>query len=193
MRRLIQPTKEANIIVIFINHINAKISTGIMPSSANINYLKQDETIPGGNAIQFLTNTLIKLTPSSKLHEDKKYKIKGYQIKVELIKSRTAPAGSVTTMIFNQSEGFDDDLSLYDYLNSNGAISGSPVSYKVAGMADVGFKLASLKQTLHDNEAFRNQYHSVAEALLTENLRESSKLHVIEEVKEEVVEENDTA
>ena len=46
MRRLIQPTKEANIIVIFINHINAKISTGIMPSAANINYLKQDETIP---------------------------------------------------------------------------------------------------------------------------------------------------
>ena len=51
MKRLVQPCKEANIIVMFINHINAKISTGAMPTAASINYLKQDETIPQKNLV----------------------------------------------------------------------------------------------------------------------------------------------
>jgi len=96
-------------------------------------------------------------------------------------------------MIFNQAEGFDDDLSLYDFMKSNGAIGGSPVSYKVTGMEDVTFRLSTLKNTLRDNEAFRDHYHAVAESLLTETIRESSKLIVNnliveEEVVEEVVE-----
>lgn len=45
-KRLVQICLEANIIVIFINHINAKISTGPMPTQSSINYLKQDETLP---------------------------------------------------------------------------------------------------------------------------------------------------
>jgi hypothetical protein len=51
MKRLVQPCKEANIIVIFINHINQKVSTSIFPTKANINYLKQDETIPQKNLV----------------------------------------------------------------------------------------------------------------------------------------------
>jgi RecA/RadA recombinase len=46
-KRLVQVCMEANIIMIFINHINQKISTGPTPTAASINYLKQDETLPG--------------------------------------------------------------------------------------------------------------------------------------------------
>ena len=133
-------------------------------------------TFLGGNAIQFLTNTLIKLVPSSKLAEDTKYQIKGYEVKVELIKSRTAPAGSVATMIYNQSEGFDDDLSLYDLINDNKMIKGSPVAYKLEGLEDVSFRLSTLKEMLRTNDTFRNHYYTLAEGLLESTLNESSKL-----------------
>jgi RecA/RadA recombinase len=46
VKRLTQICSEANIIVIYINHINAKVDTGMMPTQASINYLKQDETLP---------------------------------------------------------------------------------------------------------------------------------------------------
>jgi len=46
VKRLTQICSEANIIVIYINHINAKVDTGVTPTQASINYLKQDETLP---------------------------------------------------------------------------------------------------------------------------------------------------
>lgn len=50
-KRLPQVIAEANIICIFINHINKKIDSTPMPSQASLNYLKQDETLPGKQAL----------------------------------------------------------------------------------------------------------------------------------------------
>jgi hypothetical protein len=148
-----------------------------------------------GNAIQYLTNTLIKLDPGSKLDESKKYQIKGYEISIELIKSRTAPAGSTAKMVYNQTEGFDNDLSIYDLLNSNKLINGSPVAYRLEGLAEPSFKLSSLKETLETNEEFRKHYYALAESILLEQLPESSKIEIIKEIEQELVleeEEEDT-
>jgi len=46
VKRLTQICSTGNIIVIYINHINQKVDTGMMPTQAQINYLKQDETLP---------------------------------------------------------------------------------------------------------------------------------------------------
>ena len=45
-KRLVQPCQEANIIMIFINHINAKVQITLVPTQAQLNYLGQDETLP---------------------------------------------------------------------------------------------------------------------------------------------------
>lgn len=39
--------KKANITLIIINHITKKIEIGFTKTQADVNYLKQDETIPG--------------------------------------------------------------------------------------------------------------------------------------------------
>ena len=44
---IMAPIMDANIIFIAINHIRDKINTSIVPTQAQVNFLKQDETLPG--------------------------------------------------------------------------------------------------------------------------------------------------
>lgn len=176
VKRLTQICSEGNIIVIYINHINQKVETGVTPTQASINYLKQDETLSGGLAIQYLTDTLIKIITSSKLDESKTYQIKGFEAKIELVKSRTAAAGRSITMVYNQMEGFDDELSMLEFLKSNNMLKGSPVAYYIEGLETVKFRLSTFKQTLADNKELKDHFYSVAEVLLKDSLKSSSKL-----------------
>lgn len=176
VKRLTQICSEGNIIVIYINHINQKVETGVTPTQASINYLKQDETLSGGLAIQYLTDTLIKIITSSKLDESKTYQIKGFEAKIELVKSRTAAAGRSITMVYNQMEGFDDELSMLEFLKSNNMLKGSPVAYYIEGLDTVKFRLSTFKQTLADNKELKDHFYSVAEVLLKDSLKSSSKL-----------------
>lgn len=89
-RKAMGVIKDANIILIGINHINVKIDLNMYAKKgADINYLKQDEAIPGGKAPLQYANNLIKLTPGTKLAEDKDFEAAGFINKVELIKSRS--------------------------------------------------------------------------------------------------------
>ena len=187
-KKLVQPCMEANIIMIFINHITAKVEIGATPTQASINYLKQNESLPGGLAAQFLTNTLIKITTSSKLEEDKLYQIKGFEAKVELVKSRTAPAGRSITMIFNQAEGFDNDLSLLSFIKANGGLKGAGIGLYLDGLETVKFRLSNFKEKLAENEEFRNYFHALGESHLIASLKESGKFSIPET---EVVEDEE--
>jgi RecA/RadA recombinase len=189
-KRLVQVAMEGNIIFIFINHINQKISTGPTPTAASINYLKQDETLPGGNAPQYLTNTLIKVTASSKLDEEKTYKIKGFEAKVELVKSRTAPAGRSITMVFNQAEGFDSELSLLEFVKSNGLLKGAGVSYFLEGLESVKFKLSDFKQKLSESKELRKHFDDLTSTLLKDSLKQSSLLSPATKVEGGIEEED---
>jgi hypothetical protein len=180
VKRLTQICAVGNIMVIFINHINDKVSTGVMPTQADINFLKQDETLPGGKAIAFLTDTLIRITTSTKLDESKTYQIKGFETKIELVKSRTAAAGRTVTMVYNQLEGFDDELSMLEFIKSNKLLKGSPVSYYIEGKDDVKFRLSTFKQVLRENSEFKDFFYTLTEKLLKESLKTSSRFGNIE-------------
>lgn len=177
----------ANIILIFINHITQKVSTGPTPVASSINFLKQDESLPGGNAIQYLTNTLIKTVTSSKLDEEKTYGIKGFYVKVELIKSRTAPAGSVTNLIYDQVNGFDNELSMLEYLKDNSFIKGGGLAYYVEGMDTVKFRLSNFKQKLAENPAFKEYFYNFTENAMKNAMRVSNRWTVTNEAKLEEI------
>jgi len=184
-KRLVQICMTGNIVCLFVNHITQKITTGPMPVAASINYLKMDESLPGGNAPQFLTDTLIKLTASTKLEEDKLYQIKGFNIKVELIKSRSAPAGRSIDMIYNQREGFDNELSILEYIKANGKLKGAGVSYKLEGLEDHVFRLSNFKEKLKEDIVLKDYFFSLGRSLLENSVKESSKFEKISE--EEIV------
>jgi hypothetical protein len=133
-----------------------------------------------GLALQYLTDTLIKITTASKLDETKTYQIKGFEAKVELIKSRTAAAGRAVTMIYNQMEGFDDELSMLEFVKANGMLKGSPVAYFIEGLDTVKFRFSNFKQVLAESKDLKDHFYNVAETLLKDSLKSSSKFMVSE-------------
>lgn len=196
-KRAIQLCNRANIILIMVNHITQQIAIGVTPPSAQVNYLKQDEAISGGKAAMYITDTLIKLTASSKLEPDKLYGIKGFECKVEICKSRHAPAGRAVNMIYDQVNGFRDDLSALDYIKACGALKGNGMAYYIDGYDKVKFKLSNFKEKLDDpaNIEFKNHFYATAESLLRASIKESDNIKILETLQEEKqdqsVEEND--
>lgn len=188
VKHLTQICAEGNIIVMFINHITEKVNITMMPTQAQVNYLKPNENLPGGLGPIYLTSTLVKITTGSKLEEDKGYGIKGFEAKIELIKSRTAPAGSTTTMIYNQREGFDNELSLLEYIKNNDMLLGNGKAYRLAGLENVTFRSSNFKEVLASNEEFRNHFYALGRSLLEKSLRASTKVVVPEATSEDVIE-----
>lgn len=191
-KKAAQICNRANIILIFINHITQAISIGPTPVAADVNYLKQGEAISGGKTAVYVTDTLIKITPSSKLEEDKKFQIKGFEAKVEICKSRRAPAGRAVNMIYDQVNGFRNDLSILDYINSNGALKGNGMAYYLEGFDKVKFKYSTFVEKLKSEPEFRDYFFKLGNALLLASVRESKNIEVEEkEVAEEVVDNDE--
>lgn len=128
----------------------------------------------------YITDTLIKLTAGSKLEPDKLYGIKGFECKVEICKSRHAPAGRAVNMIYDQTNGFRNDLSMLDYIKACGALKGNGMAYYIDGYDKVKFRLSNFKEKYDENEEFRNYVTSVAEALLKASIKESDNIKIQE-------------
>ena len=131
----------------------------------------------------YVTDTLIKLTAGSKLEEDKLWGIKGFEVKVEICKSRHAPAGRAMNMIYDQVNGFRDDLSKVDYIKSNNALKGNGMAYYLDG-CETKFKLSNVVEKMKADPTLKAAIDNVAEGLLLSSIKESKNLVYTEEKKE---------
>lgn len=171
-RRFTQKLKEANVILIVINHINDKVEINpFAKTQAQINYLGMNETVPGGNTPLYLSNNILKFIASDKLVRGAKnnpYDIDGFIVKVKLIKSRSNRAGQEIKLVFNQNKGFDRILTNYIFLKDAGYILGGGSSFYIKGCDHVKF-------------AQKNFYKKFIES---EELREAMRDCILEECRE---------
>lgn len=124
--------KEGNIIVYGINHINTNMSmNAFIPVAKQQNFLKQDESIPGGKTMLYYPHNIIKLTakPSDDFSEDSDG-FKGHMVMVEPIKSSSNQSGNNSKglsfeMVFSQKDGFDSLRSMIMYGKEYGLIEGN--------------------------------------------------------------------
>lgn len=170
----------------FINHITQAVSIGPTPVAADVNYLKQGEAISGGKAALYCTDTLIKITASSKLEEDKTWGIKGFEAKIEICKSRHAPSGRSVNMIYDQTNGFRNDLSMLDYIKSCGSVKGNGMAYYIEGHDEYKFKMSNFAEKFKTIPEFKAIIEQTAESLMFSSIRTSSRFEptVQEETKE---------
>ena len=114
-RRCNQLIKEANIIILAVNHITQKVEINqFKHTKSQTAFLKQDESLPGGVTPLYLSNNVFRLDDGDKLTSDKEFGIDGIHVIVSNVKSRAGMSGvsSAVDLIFNYSVGFDPDLSL---------------------------------------------------------------------------------
>lgn len=154
-KKLMPVIRAYNINVIAINHINQKIEINPMiKTQAQLMYMKQDESMPGGNAPIYYAHNIFKLVSAGK------YKLEtdgfdGAKIRVELIKSRTNKAGQFVNLVFNQETGFDPLLSLIEYCNDYNLLDGrNPYKYFIT-RPDLKFDARKINELFYTNEEIR--------------------------------------
>jgi len=176
-KRIMGSLNDANIVLIVINHITSKIEiNAFAKTQADVNYLKQDEQLPGGKAPVFLSNHVIKLITSEKLSPDKDFGIKGFKVIGEFIKSRSATAGISFTSVFDQVNGFDNILSNYLLLKDNKIIKGAGRGFYLPNCEDIKFTQKDFKQKYLENPTLKEAFDALVEEELIKFIPTPKKL-----------------
>lgn len=179
-RRVTQLCKEANIIFIAINHINEKVETGIVHTKSKTQFLKQNETLPGGNA-PIYSSTIFRMDDGSKLTSDKDLGIDGCIVTISNVKSRSGISGvmSATDLVFNYITGFDPELSLYLMLKNAGRINGAGAYLYFGDRNDYKFSQRNFKSKLINEPEFLNIFVDEVVSYLKSNLKELEEAKIM--------------
>ncbi len=174
-KRIIPMLKSANIILLVINHINKKIEINpMMHTKTQVSYLKQDETLPGGNTVIYLTNLLLKFDDNSKFKKDEAFGISGNLVDITLVKSRNNRAGKTCTLVFDQDKGFDPELSLFVMLKNAKRVNGAGAYLYLGDRSDIKFSQKNFKEKLHESVELREVFINEVMSMLKEELNEQS-------------------
>ena len=153
--------KSANIILLVINHIQDEITINPMQrKKAQLSYLKQGETLPGGKKPIYLSNNVIRLDDATKLKADEAFKIDSGNItQVTLLKSRSNMSGKSIPLIFNPAIGYDPILSLFYFLKDEGGLKGAGAYLFLEGLPEVKFSQATFKEKYLNDPVLRDAFH----------------------------------
>lgn len=174
VKKMTQLQKDANIIILTVNHINPDIQMGFIPKPAQISGLKQGERLPGGNAAIYLANNMLRVDDSITLKKDKDYRIDGSIVNVTLLKSRTNATKRSVPMIFNKSEGkFDDILSMFHLLKSEGKFKGAGAYLFLDSCPDVKFGVSTFMQVYKESNELKRAFAEEVYNLLVTFLSET--------------------
>lgn len=168
--KLMPVVKTYNITIFVINHITAKIEINpFAKTQAQIMYLKQDESVPGGTAPIYLANNLFKFVSSTKYKkEDDGFD--GFMVRVEMLKSRSNKANQFCNLIYNQETGFSPIMSLLQFADDNGIIDGRNPYKFFKNNKDVKFDSRKFLDECHSNDKVRDALMEATQPLLDELL-----------------------
>jgi hypothetical protein len=169
-KRITNFITDANITIININHITSSIAMGPGSTKPALNFLAPGESLPGGTSAIFLSDTLLKLDPGSKLDEEKDFGIKGFTVTASYIKSRSNASGRKFTLILDQDRGFDNLLTNIQFLKDNSLLSGSGHGYFVKSMPDKKFKMKNVREFYAQDAEFKAGLDAYMKELYTEML-----------------------
>ena len=170
--KMVPMCREANIIMILINHITMDINTGFLPKKSELAYLKQGEHISGGKSLTYIQNNIFRLDIKSKLKPEEGFGISGSVVNIDIVKSRTNKSSRARCfLVFNQETGFDPDLSLFLLLKENKILEGAGAYLKLPGY-DKKFSQKQFKEILYTDPEFYRVFVSVCMEYLKQGLLE---------------------
>lgn len=168
-KRIIPMLKNANIILMVINHITESVEINqFARKQGQLAFLKPGETLGGGRVAVYVTNLLIRLDDHSKLKEEEAYGIDGIKVTVTLYKSRTTHAGNSITLILDYRNGFDKELSLFDLLKDHKRVGGAGAYLYFNCRPDLKFSQRQLKKKLEENPELQKAFATESFAVLQE-------------------------
>lgn len=176
-KRIIPLIKSANIIFITINHITQKIDINPMQrTKAQVSYLKQGESLPGGVSSIYLSNNIIRVDDAGKLKPTEGFGVDGSMVELTLIKSRTNRVGQTCKLVFDKANGFDEELSLFTLLKEHGKVNGAGAFLYLGDRSDMKFAQKNFKQKLRElpelREVFMEEVMKVLSTIIPDSYQE---------------------
>ena len=163
--------REANITLIAINQIKVKANMGIVKSPADVLYMKQDETCPGGTGPLFLAHILCRFSAvGSEKYDEENEGFSGFKVRVDIIKSRVSAAGKFVNLIYNKNSGVDMVRSTVDYAKDLGLVGGNKNGYYFLTDKDEKFTLMNMPSDFKANPKLYKIMKDNVIPVLEENL-----------------------
>ena len=158
-RRIVPLLKSANIMLFVVNHITQSIDINPMAKKkAQLSYLKQDESLPGGKTPIYLSNLLIRFDDNTKLKDTEGLGVAGNIVDVSLLKSRTSNVGKSVPLVFDHKRGFDPELSLLQLLKDMKMVNGAGAYLYLKDRSDLKFSQKQFKDKLTESDEFRKVF-----------------------------------
>lgn len=181
-KRIVPLLKSANIMLFVVNHVTEDVNINpMMKKKAQLSYLKQGETLPGGKTPVYLSNLLIRFDDNTKLKDTEGLGISGNVVDLSLLKSRTSNVGKSIPLIFDHKRGFDPELSLLQLLKDMKLVNGAGAYLYLKDRSDIKFSQKQFKNKLVESEEFRNLFMEVSLEALQELIYDPG-----EEIKEDL-------
>ena len=166
LKESLEMVKEANIIIFFINHIKPKPSVGF-PVQADLRYLKQDENLPCGRALQYYSSLMLRLTSVG----SEKYTIEdngfdGFGVQAQYMKSRSNVDGTIVPLVFRMVQGYDSLRSSFSFAKDIGLTGGNKNGYYFLNNKECKFKFDTIHQEFAENrELYKIMYSHIVPVL----------------------------
>jgi hypothetical protein len=146
------------------------VNTTFAKTQAQVNYMKMDESIPGGNAPIYYAHNLLKFVATGGKYNTEEDGFDGFKVRVEFLKSRTNKAGQFTNLVYNQELGFDPIMTQYDFADENGLIEGRNPKRYVRGFEDIKFDARKFRKEFLENDKLRFALFSASVPILEKQL-----------------------
>lgn len=155
-----QMMKASNIIMFLINHIKTKPGMGV-PQQADLRYLKQDETMPAGRALQYYTNTMFRLTSvGSEKYTLDTDNFDGFGVQLQFVKNRGNVDGTIVPLVFDKVHGYDSLRSSFMHAKSLGMISGNRNGFYFSDLKDKKFRFDTIHSDFATDRTLYNDLYS---------------------------------
>ena len=99
-------------------------------------------------------NNVFRIDDGTKLKDSDKFQIDGNVTQLSLCKSRTNKSGKAVPLIFNQTTGFDNDLSLLQLLVEQKKINGAGAYLYIDDRDDKKFSSKKFKELCMEDDEF---------------------------------------
>lgn len=158
--------KTANIIMFLINHIKMKPSMGV-PQAPELRGMKQDETMPCGKALQYYSNTMIRLTSiGSEKYNPEEHGFDGFGVQGFFIKNRSNADGTTIPFVFDKGRGYDSVLSSIMFAKDQGLLGGNRNAYYFVNNKETKFRFDSAREAFAENrELYKITYNHIIPVL----------------------------
>ena len=150
-KRLRPIIRDANITVIAINHLKEKPDMGFTKTQAKIQYLKPNESIPGGSGPIYYSQNLLRMIYRGKYTEEKNG-FGGFKVEAVNIKSKTNKSGTSVSLIFHEKYGFEPTITMMNFAEENGLICGRNPYCFFKEAPDVKFSTKDVEGYIHNEQ-----------------------------------------